>query len=44
MHKAMCKVYSEMREKDKKYDEEVKKQNKDKVEAKPKAPLIQELD
>ena len=39
----MCKVYAELREKDKEYDEEVKKQNKDKAE-KPKKPMIVELD
>ena len=40
----MCKVYTELREKDKEYDEEVKKQNKEKAEAeKPKRPLIEEL-
>jgi hypothetical protein len=40
----MCKVYTELREKDKEYDEEVKKQNKEKAEAPKKAPMIVELD
>jgi len=38
----MCKVYTELREKDKEYDEEVKRNTKSKVEQ-PKKPLIQEL-
>jgi hypothetical protein len=45
-HKAICKVYADLKEKDKEYDEEVKRQNKEKAveETKTKKPLIQELD
>jgi hypothetical protein len=39
----MCKVYTELREKDKEYDEEVKKQNKERAEKPKKGPLIEEL-
>lgn len=39
----MCKVYTELREKDKEYDEEVKNNNKGRVAEKPQKPLIEEL-